>query len=104
MSCLAVFYSRNPRQLVRHLLYISYDNNYISSIETTKENIVPVSSNPAYGEVTMGSRNIKIKANSVCAMVHPTVPVLYYENISVGVMSVECEHNTKNNYENVHMH
>ena len=37
-------------------------------------------------------------------MVHPTVLVPYYENISVEVMSVECEHNAKHNYENVHMH
>ena len=62
--------------------------------------MVPVSSNPAYGEVTMSSKNIK---NSAYAMVHPTVPVPYYENISVGVISVECEHNTKHNYENVQM-
>ena len=76
-------------------------------IEATTENIVPVSSNPAYGKVTMGSRprNIKIKENCAYAMVHPTVPAVpYYENISVGVMSVECEHNTKHNYENVLMH
>ena len=67
--------------------------------------MVPVSSNPAYVEITMSSRNIKIKENCAYAMVHPTVPAVpYYENISVGVMSVECEHNTKHNYENVHMH
>ena len=67
--------------------------------------MVPVNSNPAYGEVTMNSRNIKMKENSAYAMVHPTVPAVpYYENISVGVMSMECEHNTKHNYENVHMH
>ena len=65
--------------------------------------MVPVSSNPAYGEV-MSSTKIRIKENSAYAMVHPTVPVPYYENISVGVISVECEQNTKHNYENVHMH
>ena len=66
--------------------------------------MVPVSSNPAYGEVTMGSRNIKMNENTAYAMVHPSVPVPYYENISVGVMSVECEHSTKHNYENVLTH
>ena len=66
--------------------------------------MVPVGSDPAYGEVTMSSRNIKMNENSAYAMVHPTGPVPYYENISVGVMSAECEHNTKHNYENVHMH
>ena len=67
--------------------------------------MVLVSSNPAYGEVTMGSRNIKMNENSSYAMVHPSVPAVpCYENISVEVMSVECEHNTKHNYENVLMH
>ena len=68
--------------------------------------MVPVSSNPAYGEITKGSRNIKIKENCAYAtcMVHPNGPVPYYENISVGVMSVECEQSTKHNYENVYMH
>ena len=66
--------------------------------------MVPVSSNPAYGEVTMGSRNIKMNENTAYAMVHSSVPVPYYENISVGVMSVECEHSTKHNYENVLTH
>ena len=53
----------------------------------------------------MSSRNIKMNENSAYAMVHPTVPAVpCYENISMEVMSVECEHNTKHNYENVHMH
>ena len=63
-----------------------------------------VSSNPAYEEVTKISRNIKMNKNSAYAMVHPSVPVPCYENISVGVMSVECEHNAKHaDYENVQM-
>ena len=63
-----------------------------------------VSSNPAYGEVTMSSRNIKMNENSAYAMVHPTIPaVLCYENISVGV-NVENKDNAKHaDYENVQM-
>ena len=62
-----------------------------------------VNSNPAYGEVTMISRNIKMNENSAYAMVHPTVLVPYYENISVGV-NVENKDNAKHaDYENVHM-
>ena len=67
--------------------------------------MVPVSSNPAYGEVTMSSRNIKMNQNSAYAMVHPGVPVPYYENTSVEVMSVECKDNAKHaDYENVQMY
>ena len=64
-----------------------------------------VSSNPAYEEVTMGSRNIKMNENSAYAMVHPSVPAVpCYENISVEVMSVECQDNAKHaDYENVQM-
>ena len=64
-----------------------------------------VNSNPAYEEVTMTSRSIKMKENNAYAMVHPTVPAVpYYENISVRVMSVECKDNAKHaDYENVQM-
>ena len=64
-----------------------------------------VSSNPAYEEVTKIPRNIKMNENSAYAMVHPTVPAVpCYENISVGVMSVECKDNAKHvDYENVQM-
>ena len=64
-----------------------------------------VNSNPAYGEVTVISRNIKMNKNSAYAMVQPTVPAIpCYENISVGVMSVECKDNAKHtDYENVQM-
>lgn len=78
-----------------HLLYISYDNTYHTSwyIEATTEDIVPVSSNPAYVNVTcIGSRNIKTQDNSAYVVVHPTVS----ENIGV-----ESEQNTKHDYEDV---
>ena len=81
------------------ILLISYE------AARTTEDVVLVSSNPAYGEVTMSSKNIKMNENSAYAMVHPTVPAVpYYENISVGVMSVECKDNAKHiAYENVQM-
>ena len=61
---LVVFYSRNTRQLVSQILYISYDNSTHFPIEVTTEDVVPVSSNPAYEEVTMITRNIKMSENS----------------------------------------
>ena len=69
------------------ILLISYE-----AASTTTEDVVLVSSNPAYEEFTKISRNIKMNENSAYAMVHPSVPTVpYYENISVGVMSVECK-------------
>ena len=62
-----------------------------------------VSSNPAYGEVTMSLRNIKTSENSACVMVYPTVSFPNYENTSVGV-NVECKDNAKHaDYENVQL-
>ena len=83
------------------ILLISYE-----AASTTTEDVVLVSSNPAYEEVTMSSRNIKMNKYSAYAMVHPTVPAVpCYENISVEVMSVECKDNAKHaDYENVQMY
>ena len=53
------------------------------SIEAAKpptDNVVSVSSNPAYGEVTVSMGSIKVKKNTVHATVQPAVPP-QYENV-----------------------
>ena len=51
---------------------------YIEAIKTPTHDVVPVSSNPAYGEITI--RSIKVKENTAYATVQPAV-LSQYENV-----------------------
>ena len=51
---------------------------YIEAAKPPTSDVVPVSSNPAYGEITI--RSIKMKENSAYATVQPAV-LPQYENV-----------------------
>ena len=55
---------------------------YIEAAKSPTEDVVPVSSNPAYGEITI--RSIKMKENTAYATVQPTI-LPQYENVVMKV-------------------